>query len=588
MKPHIYLAAGALCTTLLESLSPSLVPSIALSLIPGLILSLALPPCDARAAEGKILPSVLSRTQYESLARPAEVPADADLEAAGARIGTVHIDAQNIFDTSKPQENTALFRLADALHIRTRVATVQDQLLFHTGERYDGRLLEESERILRGTRYLQEANIRPVAYHDGVVDIEVVTHDVWTLNPGISFGRKGGKNTSGLEIEDLNLLGFGSQVSLGRKSGVDRTSTTLLYHDAQLGSSWWTVTAGYSDNSDGRTEQLDLERPFYALDTRWSAGVSALRDDRVDSLYDLGNITDQFGTQVRLATVYGGWSPGLHEGWTQRVRVGVTYDETQFTPVIGETGPTTLLPANRKLVYPWVGYEWVQDDFEKTRNRDQIEKTEDFLLGVHATAQLGFASTSFGSDRNAFVFSGTLSRAYEPSERSRLLLSSSVTGRDESGTFADVVGGIAARYYLRESDRRLLFLATLADVASNLDLDHQLLLGGDNGLRGYPLRYQGGDGRWLFTIEQRFFSNWYPFRLFNVGGAIFYDMGRTWGDNPAGSRSLGMLRDVGFGLRLGNSRSALGNVLHVDLAFPLDGDKSISKVQFLVETQRSF
>ena len=52
--------------------------------------------------------------------------------------------------------------------------------------------------------------------------------------------------------------------------------------------------------------------------------------------------------------------------------------------------------------------------------------------------------------------------------------------------------------------------------------------------------------------------------------------------------SQGLLKDVGFGLRLGNSRSALGNVLHLDVAFPLDGDSSIDSVQFLVETQRSF
>jgi hemolysin activation/secretion protein len=133
-----------------------------------------------------------------------------------------------------------------------------------------------------------------------------------------------------------------------------------------------------------------------------------------------------------------------------------------------------------------------------------------------------------------------------------------------------------------------VFLSAAADVVSNPDLDHQLLLGGDNGLRGYPLRYQGGTGRWLVTAEQRFFTDWYPFRLFNVGGAVFYDMGKTWGHNPTGSPSLGLLKDAGFGLRLGNSRSALGNVLHVDVAFPLDGDKSISSLQFLVETQRSF
>ena len=49
-----------------------------------------------------------------------------------------------------------------------------------------------------------------------------------------------------------------------------------------------------------------------------------------------------------------------------------------------------------------------------------------------------------------------------------------------------------------------------------------------------------------------------------------------------------MLTDVGIGLRLGNSRTALGNVLHVDLAFPLNGDRSISNMQLVIETKSSF
>ena len=503
-------------------------------------------------------------------------------------IGEVRIEPRNIFDTARQAEDTSLLRLANRLHIRTRIATIQEQLLFQSGEAFQGRLLQESERILRGTRYLQEATIRPIAYHDGVVDIEVVTHDVWTLNPGISFGRKGGQNTSGFKIEDLNLLGLGSQVSLGRSSGVDRTSTTFRYLDSQLFGTWWTLGAEYSDNSDGNTQSFRLEHPFYALDTRHAFGVAARRDERIDSLYDLGEISDQFGVRERGATVYGGWSRGLRAGWTRRITTGVTYDESIFDTVVGETGPTTLLPSNRKLVYPWMGLEWIQDDFETTRNRDQIEKTEDVQLGFRAALKVGYASTSFGADRNAAIFSGELSRGFEPGERHRLLLSSSIAGRDESGRFADVLGAVSARYYFRQSDRRLLFLGASADIGSNLDLDHPLMLGGDNGLRGYPLRYQGGDGRWILTAEQRFFSNWYPFRLFNVGGAVFYDMGRTWGENPGGTRSQGVLKDVGFGLRLGNSRSALGNVLHIDVAFPLDGDSSISNVQFLVETHRSF
>jgi len=68
---------------------------------------------------------------------------------------------------------------------------------------------------------------------------------------------------------------------------------------------------------------------------------------------------------------------------------------------------------------------------------------------------------------------------------------------------------------------------------------------------------------------------------------VFADVGRTWGANTGGTPSLGVLKDVGFGLLLGQRRSALGNVLHVDVAVPLDGGSDIKKVQFLVSTQRS-
>jgi hemolysin activation/secretion protein len=128
----------------------------------------------------------------------------------------------------------------------------------------------------------------------------------------------------------------------------------------------------------------------------------------------------------------------------------------------------------------------------------------------------------------------------------------------------------------------------LATKGWRLDLDDQILLGGDNGLRGYPLRYQDGSARAQWTVEQRYFTDWYPFQLVRVGGAIFFDTGRTWGMGPLAAPNLGLLKDAGFGLRLGSSRSGLGNVIHVDLAFPFNGDTSISRVQFLIQTEAHF
>lgn len=548
----------------------------------------AITPNGALATEdGALLPNITSRHRTEPDLRPPDLPSDEELERAGATIGAIFIDPQNIFDTERPEENTALFRLGNRLHIRTREATVAQQLLFREGERYARRLLDESERILRSTRYLYDARIRPVADHDGRVDIAVRTRDVWTLNPGLSFGRSGGENSSGFEIEELNLLGLGTQLSAGYKTNVDRSSTALIYRDRQLFGSWWGISATAAENSDGNTRELAIDHPFFALDSRWTAGVSLARDARIDSFYDLGEVVAQVEARESDATVFAGWSAGAHEGWVRRWTWGFTYAADRFDRLPSAT-ETAFLPPDRKLAYPWVGFELVQDEFYATRNRDQIEKTEDVALGWHATARLGWASPSFGSDRTALLFDGAVSKGYDLPGEHTLLVETGASGRFEHGNLTNVIASTGARYYVRQSPRRLFFVTLQGEVSHDLDPDRQILLGGDGGLRGYPLRYQGGEGRWLFTAEQRWFTDWYPFRLFHVGGAAFYDMGRTWGTAPLASPSKGVLKDVGFGLRLGNSRSGLGNILHVDIAFPLDGDASISNVQLLVETKQSF
>lgn len=114
------------------------------------------------------------------------------------------------------------------------------------------------------------------------------------------------------------------------------------------------------------------------------------------------------------------------------------------------------------------------------------------------------------------------------------------------------------------------------------------MLGGEEGLRGYPLRYQSGTRRALFSVEERYFSDLFVWRLFRVGAAAFVDVGRAWGGGSVNARNPGWLSNVGFGLRIANSRSAFNNVLHVDLAFPLNATPDIKRVQVLIKTKVSF
>jgi hemolysin activation/secretion protein len=235
-----------------------------------------------------------------------------------------------------------------------------------------------------------------------------------------------------------------------------------------------------------------------------------------------------------------------------------------------------------------MGLEMVQDQFETASNRDHIGKTEDFFLGARLSASFGWSDESLGADRDALVYSAKASRGFGSLEKNALLLSASADGRVESGHAVNSLFNADARYYHTQSEKRLFFATLSATAGHELDLDNPVQIGGDSGLRGYPLRYQSGDSKMLFTIEQRYFTDWYPYRLFRIGGAIFADAGRVWGDNTQGERRFGWLADVGFGLRFAPTRSSASKMIHLDIAFPLGGDSSIDTVQFLLESKRSF
>jgi len=514
------------------------------------------------------------------------IPSDDALETAGATIGEIYVENIDIFDTRLPEEDNPLFRFANWLHVQTRPKTILQQLLFKPGDPFNARLLRESERILRAAGYLHAVVIEPTAWHDGVVDLKVGTQDLWTLKPGVSFGRKGGRNTSSIGIQETNLFGWGKEIGIDYRSGIDRNSKAFSYRDRQVAGSWWTMSAEYDDNSDGRAQKFSLERPFVGLNGRDAVGGSYRNENRVDSFYQQGEVIDQYAVRDRGATVYKGWSTGLSNGAATRWTVGITSDELRYDPTLSTT--TSVQPRGRRLVYPWVGFAWLEDQYLATQNQDQIGKTEDVALGWNVSTRLGIASSSVGSDRNAGIFILAASKGWQPTPAQTVLVTANADGRIERDGLSGTRGSLSTRYYFRASSRNTFFASAVIDRGVRLDGDQQILLGGDNGLRGYPLRYQSGNGRWLLTVEQRTFSDWYPFRLFRIGGAVFYDMGRTWDGNAPGDSSRGLLRDAGLGLRIGNSRSALGTIVHVDAAFPLDGDSSIKRVQFIVEAKRSF
>ncbi len=524
-------------------------------------------------------------------AQPVSWPSFKALEAAGATIGEVRIAVRDIFDTTDPLEDKLLFRWANQLHIRTRVGVIEQALLFQRGDKLSARLIEETERLLRNNRFLSDVQFRVLAVREGVVDIEVLTRDTWSLDPGISAGRSGGVSTGGVRLLDYNFLGSGATLGLARARGIDRTSTELLFKRDNAFGNFINLAASVAHNSDGRRSSLSVVRPFYALDARWAGGVSASQDERIDPVYRAGKVASQFRHTQNQAEAFAGWSAGLQAGWAQRWSVGVSLQDDSYAADASlNPGPPPQLAPARKLAAPFVRYELLQDRTERELNRNLIGRPEFFSLGFASTVQLGWASKALGSSESAGLYSATVSKGFEPLPHHTLIVASKLSGQWAGGQARSQRLGLQAQFYAPQSRRWLFYAGASVDHLWRPEPNEGLQLGGDNGLRGYPLRYQSGTRRVWLTAEERFFTDIYLWRLFRVGGAAFVDAGRAWKGAPdrSNTENPGWLGNVGAGLRIMSARSAFGNVLHVDLAMPLGAQGDIKRLQFLLKSRTSF
>jgi hypothetical protein len=433
-----------------------------------------------------VLAATLSLAGEPPAAADPAVPDAAALQAAHARVGVITIRPHRIFDLSDPHESAALYRFADALHMRSRQSAIRAQLLFRSGDPYDARLLEETERNLRQLAYIREPRVRATAWHDGVVDVEVDTYDVWTLQLGPTFSRAGGANSASFGVADDNILGYGKQLGIGWSRTVDRTGTYFAWNDPNVLGSHWTDTAVWLTNSDGYSHGLQLALPFYQLASTRSYGLLLSDTVETDTRYRFGIAYDNYRHDIHAANIYAGWSSGLIDGRSWRVSAGLQAQNDEFATPPGDTtlGP---LPANRNLVYPYIMLALVTDQFKVTRDLNRIARTEDLQFGWNGTLQLGWSSPSLGADRDAGIVNGQLTYGVRLPHGVDNFTSLTYNTRLEHGLTDDEHAGGQETLYWRTSERTLFYFRASGDSGRNVDLDHYDLLGGDSGLRGYHL-----------------------------------------------------------------------------------------------------
>jgi hypothetical protein len=501
-------------------------------------------------------------------------------------IDEINVVRQPIFDVDRAGEDRWLYRMANALHANTRESAIRSALLFEDGDEVPGRVLAESERELRRREYLYDARVVPRIACDERLHVDVVVRDVWTLLPDVNVSRSGGESRLAVGVAESNVLGTGKSLTFRLDRDEDRDSAQVLYADHNVLGTRVTLDVEAATTDDGTIAIVDIQRPFYSLEARQAVGAHGGRTRLEEGLFFRSDEIASFTAERRRAGFFAGTSEGIRDGIVLRWLTGIEYEEDRFSIVPDEPAPDPL-PVNRRRVYPWIGIERIRPLYARDANIDHIYRTEDVFVGTELSARLGLADEFFGADSSRLIMRAEFAGGRLLDLRARSLESASDRhllsyGMEFEGEFAfdqrrieHMLAHAQLRYRYRQTDHMSVAITANVSAARRLPVDRQLLLGGDTGLRGYPNRYQVGDRAWQVTVEQRYFSPAYPWRLFRVGAAVFVDVGRAWFPGDPHGDGFGVLANVGAGLRIDPTRAWRDRVLHIDISRPLRGGPQV-------------
>lgn len=498
-------------------------------------------------------------------------------------VGNIYINTLPIFDTANAQENNFLYRWANRVHTFTRPIVIERMLLFSPGEQVDERLLDESERILRRQNYVSDSAIRVVRECGETVDLEVITREVWSLTPEISIKSSGGDTSGSLGFRDSNFLGSGKSISMAVEKEPERDKLLMNYNDPNFQGKRINISGHLEDNSDGFDRRFAVSLPFYALDTRRSWGAHLRESELTRSQYVDAVKISALQVQERAAGVFYGTSRGLVDGEVNRYLFGLQFEQQRYRLLPDEIAPAEIAD-DLDLAYPYVEYQHVEDKYKIGFNINQIKRSEDIHVGRTLRARLGYSG--WGGQR--LVTEGVWHDTWLA--RDKMLLQSSVDWHGrwnvQSQAVEDAEVNVGVKFHREQTASRSLVLSMDFAMLKNPPSHYELTLGGDKGLRGYRSRYLSGDTTLLFAAEQRWYTKYEPFGLFNVGFAAFADVGRALFRGVDGPND-GWKADVGVGLRLIPSKADKEQVIHLDIAFPVNDSNSGRSMLISAEVKKT-
>lgn len=517
------------------------------------------------------------------------------------RISRIFVDNHGVFDPSDPDLDPRFawaYRMANRLHFRTREDVIRREVLFREGDCYAPEVLLDSERILRSSDYIDDADIYGIRQPDGSYHVIVDTDDEWSTRLEARIdSREGG--LAGFRLREDNLLGTGQQLaaSYGQRHG--ETVYGASFSTPQLLGTQVDAEVAWSRTASGYAVAEALTYPFRGEGGRWAFRQRLEHSDRYFEYLaegEEGHLRVLFPEQRRSAEVGGVFRLGRRGNLTL-FGLALTGERIVYPDGIRFRDGEEASEEDRKLLEPvGMAFDSVSSVravflagqrnvyFVRRSALDAVRGAEDVRLGVEAELGIGRSLERLSTDDDlaldlGLFVAGELPGGVVAGGRAVLEARRDYAAPPETMEWSNVFGQLETWAYWRPSPGSRHTLVAAVDAAGgwNVSVPFQTTLGAWSGLRGYPRHAFAGHRRVVASLEDRVYFGW-PFpALFDLGGAAFVDAGRIWrGDDVYGVDSP-LRVSVGAGLRAafppGSRRT-----YRLDVAVPVAGGVGVRDV----------
>jgi hypothetical protein len=394
------------------------------------------------------------------------------LEHTGKVIRSIKIERigfeKSIYDSAK-KVNKTITRLANTLHVDTRIKIIRKHLFIKEYQKLNPHELADNERFLRDKDFILDSRfiVTPIEGTDSV-DLLVITRDVFSLG-----GSIGGTIPTAPKIRlyDANVDGRGQRIEYTALIDQDRTPKygySLIYRKSSVLGSLTNLELGYTELNSGYSFgdenefalRMRLDRPLVSPYTRLAGGGEVSRNWS-ENVYGEPDSTF-LKYQYKVVDGWMGYNIGIRKDLSDRSRKFLALRFVDGYYVDQPDQVEYLQERKYNNIYGYLSeFTFYEKNYYKTRYVYGFGRTEDVPYGYTLGISGGYVR-QLGIERPYAAIKWDYVKAFNKGDFIRLVAQAGGYYRNEK--MEDVILQGGAAYFTRLLQLNRFKLRNLAQV----------------------------------------------------------------------------------------------------------------------------